>query len=127
MDPISDMFIRIKNAYRAGHETVHIPFSKFKYELLKAIERSGFVNKVERKGKRVRKVLEAELKYKDEQPALGDVKLISKTSRRVYTHYKDIKLPKGGGVFLISTTKGVLTGAEARKAKVGGEIIAEIY
>lgn len=128
MDPISDMFIRIKNAYRAGHEAVVIPYSKFKYEIAKTLERSGFVGKVDRKGKRVRKVLEVALKYNAEgEPAVSGVRLISKPSRRFYTSYSDIRRAEYGGSWIISTPQGVMSGPEAKKAKVGGELIAEIW
>lgn len=128
MDPISDMFIRIKNAYRAGHEAVFIPYSKFKYEIAKTMERSGFVGKVDRKGKRVRKVLEVALKYNVEgEPAVSGVRLISKPSRRLYTPYGGIRRAEHGGSWIISTSQGVMSGPEAKKAKVGGELIAEVW
>lgn len=125
--PISDMFIRIKNAQKAGHETVQIPHAKFKYEIARALERSGFVGKVEKRGKRIRKTMEVELLYQNETPIINGVKIISKPSRRLYIAYKAIKLSRHGGIILISTPRGVLTGQEARKAKVGGQLIAEVW
>lgn len=127
MDPISDMFIRIKNAQKAGHETVQVPYSKFKHEILKVLERSGFIGKIERKGKRVKKSLEADLLYKDEKPVVEEIKLISKPSRRLYANNKSLRTPRHGGIVVISTPKGVLTSKEAKKEKVGGELIAEIW
>lgn len=127
MDPISDMFIRIKNAYQAGHETAQIPHSQFKYEIAKVLERSGFIGKVEKKGKRTRKVLDAVLVYDGPEPRVRGVKLISRPSRRLYAPYKDLRRSRHGGVVIISTPKGVLTDKEARKEKVGGELIAEIW
>lgn len=127
MDPISDMFIRIKNASRAGKESVHIPYSKFKHELLKAIERRGFIAKIERKGKRVRKVLEVALRYENAVPVMKDLRLISKPSRRIYASSKNIGRARSGGMLLLSTPLGVLSGGEARKKKVGGEVVAEIW
>ncbi|MBI2640772.1 MAG: 30S ribosomal protein S8 [Candidatus Sungbacteria bacterium] len=127
-DPISDMFIRIKNAYRAGHKAVLIPYSKFKHEIAKVLERGGFTGKIERKGKRVRKVLEIALRYSGNgEPALGGVRLISKPSRRLYSSHRDLSRAREGGTLIISTPQGVMSGKEARKAKVGGEMIAEIW
>ncbi len=122
------MFIRIKNAYRAGHEAVLIPHSKFKQEIVKVLERVGLVGQSARKGKRVRKIIEVNLKYDgDGEPALSGIKFISKPSRRIYSSYEDIQRAREGGVIIISTSKGVMSGREARKAKVGGEIIAEVW
>lgn len=128
MDPISDMFIRIKNAYRAGHKSVLIPHSKFKQEIIRVLERAGLAGHIERRGKRVRKIIEVNLKYdKDGNPALSGIKFISKPSRRIYSSYEDIQRAREGGIVVISTSHGVMSGSEARKAKVGGEVIAEIW
>ena len=127
MDPISDMFIRIKNAQKAGHETVQIPYAKFKYEIAMVLERSGFVGKVEKKGKRIKKTMEMELLYQNETPIINGVKIISKPSRRLYISCKDIKQSRHGGIIILSTPQGVMTNTEARKAKVGGQLIAEVW
>lgn len=127
VDPISDMFIRIKNAQKAGHETVHIPYSQFKNEIAKALERSEVVGKIEKKGKRVRKFFEIGLKYSEGEPIIHNIKLLSKPSRRVYVSYKELWKSKHDGVIIVSTPKGVMSSQEARKAKVGGELIAEIW
>jgi len=127
MDPVSDMFIRIKNAQKAGHESVQVSYSKFKHEILKTLERAGYLGKVERKGKRVKRFLEAELIYREEGPAVRGIKLISRPSRRLYIGSKDIRPPRQGGIVVISTPRGVLTTRAAKKEKVGGEIIAEVW
>ena|SRR3989344_907856 len=127
MDPISDMIIRIKNAQKAGHETVQVPYSKFKHEIAKVLEKRAMLGKIERKGKRVRKFLECELMYKNGEPVVHNAKLISKPSRRLYTSLKKIPKPSHGGLILLSTPKGVMSEVEARREKVGGEIIAEIW
>lgn len=127
MDPISDIFIRIKNAQKAGHETVQIPYSKFKQGIAKALERSGFVRKSERRGKRARKTLEIGLIYNNESPAISGIKLLSKPSRRLYLSYKDLRKSRRGGIILLTTPKGVMTDQEARKEKVGGQLLAEVW
>ena len=127
MDPISDMFIRVKNASLAGHESVRIPYSKFKHEIARTLERNGFLGRIERKGKRVKKILDITLLMHGKEPLLSDVALLSKPSRRSYSSYKELRPARHGGIILISTPKGVLTGKEARKEKVGGELIAEVW
>ena len=127
MDPISDMLIRIKNAQRAGHEMVRLSHSKFKYEIARALEANGYVGSIDRKGKRVKKILEIGLLYKNEMPLINGVKLISKPSNRMYASVKELHNARSGGVLLLSTPKGVMSAKEARKQKVGGMLIAEIW
>ena len=126
-DPISDMFIRVKNASRAGHASVSMPYSHFKHELARVLERHGMVAGIERKGKRVRKTLEIALKGGKENPAIHDVLLISKPSRRLYRPFREIGKSTRGGILIVSTPGGVMSGGEARNARVGGEVIAEIW
>ena len=127
MDPISDMLIRIKNAQIAGHEMVRLSHSKFKYEIARALETNGYVGKIERKGKRVKKILEIELRYVDEKPVINGITLISKPSNRLYAGVKELNAGRKGGIILVSTPKGVMSGKEARKQKVGGMLIAEVW
>ena len=127
MDPISDMLIRIKNAQNAGHEMVRLSHSKFKYEIARALEANGYVGKIERKGKRVKKILEIELRYTGELPAISGITLISKPSNRMYAGAKELNAGRKGGIILVSTPKGVMSGKEARKQKVGGMLIAEVW
>ena len=127
MDPISDMFIRIKNAQNAGHESVRLPYSKFKYEIARALERGGLVAQVERKGKRVKKILDIGLIRHDGKPAITNVELLSKPSRRLYSPYRKLRRASHGGMLIVSTPKGVLSEREAHKEKVGGEVLAELW
>ena len=126
-DPISDMLIRIKNAQTAKHEAVRIPYSLLKHEIAKALERSGMVGASERKGKRIRKILELQLRYPDGGPAIREVRIISKPSRRLYVSYRDLYRAPRGGVILLTTPKGILSSLEARKQRVGGQMIAELW
>lgn len=127
-DPISDMFIRIKNAQKAGHKTASFPYSKFKYELVKTLERSGYIKDVERRGKRVKRLLEIGLKYEDESPVISGVSLLSRPSRRIYAHAEELRrICRHGGVVAVSTSRGVMTHKEAVAAKVGGQLIAEVW
>lgn len=127
MDPISDMLIRVKNAQIAGHETVQIPYSRMKYEIARVLERGGFIARAERKGKRVKKFLELVLIGSRDNPALHGVRLISTPGRRVYQSYRELRPAPRGGMLLMTTSKGILSGQEARREKVGGQLLAEIW
>jgi small subunit ribosomal protein S8 len=129
MDPISDMLIAIKNAQAVEHPTVDIPFSNLKYEIAKILAKEGLIEKVEKKGKKLKKFIEITLKYDEKKRgAISDLKRISKSGQRIYLPHKKIKKVKGGyGIAIISTPKGLMTDKEARKQKLGGEIICEIW
>lgn len=127
MDPISDMLIRIKNAQTAGHAAALIPYSQLKHEIARALERAGFVASTERRGKRVRKMLEITLRGGKDAPAIRGVALLSTPGLRRYTSYRELRRAPRGGIYILTTPKGVMSGMEARKEKVGGELIAEIW
>ena len=133
MDSISDFFIRIKNAYAVKKDRVVIPFSNLKFEMAKILETKGFVAAV-RKKKKVKKTgkeqlfLDLKLKYQDKESAFGNVKLISRPSRRIYLKKDEIKPVRDGfGILIISTSKGVMSGEEAKKLGVGGQAMAEVW
>lgn len=128
MDPIADMLTRIKNAQVVGKKTVSFPFSSFKYDIVKILEKEGFIEYAKKRGKKIKRIL-IRLKYtKDGNPWIHEVRRISKPSRRFYFKSKELYLPKSGyGLLIVSTPKGVLTSKEAKKIKVGGEIICEIW
>lgn len=127
-DPISDMIIRITNAQAVLRPTVSIPFSNFKYEIAKILEKEGLIEKVEEKGKKVKKIIDITLKYHNKEPIISGLKRVSKPGQRIYIEAKEIKKIKGGyGLAIISTSKGLMTNKEARKQKLGGEIIFEVW
>lgn len=128
MDPIADMLITIKNAQAVGKLTVKIPFSKIKLEIAKILKKEGFINEVEEKGRR-KKSLIIFLKYDEEKkPAISGVKRISKPGQKIWKGYREIRKVKGGyGIAIISTPRGLMTDSQARKQKVGGEILCEIW
>jgi len=133
-DPITDMINRIKNAQAVYHQTVEVPFSELKHEIAKILEAEGFIKKVEKKGKIPKKVMEIALKYSKSEagklmtPAITGVRRISKPGQKLYFSCKDIKrVREGYGISIISTSKGLLTNKEAKKQKVGGEIICEVW
>ncbi|MDP3995639.1 MAG: 30S ribosomal protein S8 [bacterium] len=127
-DPIADMLNRIKNAQVVGHPMVEMPFSNLKYEIAKILEKNGFVEKIEKKGRKAKKTMEIVLKYNDKTPAVLGVKRVSKPGQRIYLASLRIrKVRDGYGMAIISTSKGLMTNWEARKQKLGGEIICEIW
>jgi small subunit ribosomal protein S8 len=127
-DPITDMLNRIKNAQVSKKEQVVLPFSNFKYEIAKILESEGFIGKIEKKGRKASKVLEITLKYENKIPVISGVRKISKPGQRIYSPSRDIKAVRGGyGISIISTSKGLMTGIEAKKQKLGGEVLCEIW
>jgi small subunit ribosomal protein S8 len=135
IDPISDMLTIIRNGLAVQRETVKVPFSKTKFEIAKILEREGFVERVEkikektqRGNKKPQPFIRIFLKYQNKTPAIFGLKRISKPGQRIYLPYKKIKKVKGGyGIAIISTSKGMMTDKEARKKKVGGEVICEVW
>lgn len=128
-DPIADMLIRIKNAQAAGKETALIPYSKIKMEIARILLKEGYIKDATRRGRKVFKTIEINLKYgEDGKPAIEVARRLSKPSRRAYLPFRSIrKVMQGFGIQIISTPKGLLTNDGARKAKVGGEVICEVW
>ena len=128
MDPISDMLTIIRNAQAVRKETVNVPFSNLKYEIAKVLEKEGFLKKVGKQGKKTRKKIEIILKYDSGAPVISGLRRISKPGQRIYKKRREIKRVKGGyGKTIISTSKGLMTDREARKQKLGGEVICEVW
>lgn len=122
MDPIADMLTAIRNANAVKKETVSVPFSAVKYEIAKILAKNGFAQKIESDGRKTRMVI------KITAPALSGLKRISKPGQRIYKSFREIKPVKSGyGIAIISTSKGLMTDKEARKQKLGGEVICEIW
>jgi small subunit ribosomal protein S8 len=130
MDPIADLINRIKNAGHAHKESVSVPFSKMKFAIAELLSKKGMVGSVVRKGKgEIPRYVNIEILYGDDgRPKISDVKRISKPSRRLYEKSKNIRKFKGGfGMTALSTPKGILSGEDARKEKLGGEVLFNIW
>jgi len=128
MDPIADMLTAIRNASAVGKPTVVVPFSKIKYEIAEILARERFIEKVVKRDRKTRRVIEIFLKYKDKIPAISGLKRISKPGQKIYLPVRKIKKVKSGyGLAIISTPKGLMSDKEARKQHLGGEVIAEIW
>ncbi len=128
-DPIADMLARINNANRARYDLVEIPSSKIKVEIARILKKEGYVEEVEETGEGIEKVLRITLKQGDDQHVrITGVKRVSKPGLRVYTGVKDLPQVLGGmGTAIISTSAGIMTDKEARRKKVGGEVLAFIW
>jgi len=126
-DPISDLIIRLQNASRVGKESVSLPFSQMKFAVAKALEHEGYVAEVDKKCKAGGSLVII-LAYKAGKPVINGVKRISKPSRRMYMGVRDIKpVKRGHGLLFLSTPAGILTGKEAQKQRIGGEVLFEIW
>ena len=127
-DPITDMLNRIRNAQAVLKPTVDIPFSNLKYEIAKILEKRRFIDKIEKKGKKIKKIFEIVLKYDDKSPAISGLKRVSKPGQRIYKGFEGLRPVKSGyGMAIVSTSKGLMTNKEARKQKLGGEVLCEIW
>lgn len=128
-DPVGDLIIRLTNAGAVKHVTVSIPFSAFKMAIAEKLKEAGYVNEIEKKGKKVRKTLDITLKYDAAgQPFIQGVKRVSKPGRRMYKAAHEImRVRYGHGALILSTPKGIKTDKEARKENVGGEALFEIW
>ncbi len=128
-DPISDMLTQIRNALAVKKPEVILPFSKLKSNLASAMEKAGWVGEVSADGEGAFKKLRLKLKY-DERglPMISGLLRVSKPGQRIYTRSKTIpRSPLGNGTAIISTSRGLMTSAEAHKAKLGGELICQIW
>lgn len=127
-DPIADFLVRLRNASVVRRDVVVLPYSKLKNAVGEALLKRGFVKSVVKRAKKVGASLEVGLIYEGDKPKIKGVERVSKPSKRVYLGVKDIrKVREGHGALIISTPKGILSDAEARKEMVGGEALFKIW
>ncbi|MBI5134330.1 MAG: 30S ribosomal protein S8 [Candidatus Taylorbacteria bacterium] len=127
-DPISNLITTIKNGSASRKESVTVPATNFVEAVASALARKGYVKPAAKKGKAIQKTLEIGLIYNDGKCRITDVKRVSKPSKRLYKGYTEIfQVKQGYGSTFISTPKGVLSDDEARKEKVGGEVLFQIW
>lgn len=128
-DPVADLINRLVNAGAVKHAVVSMPFSNFKMAIAEKLKDAGYVKAVEKKGKKVKKTLDIALVYDQAgQPKIQGVKRVSKPGRRLYKSVHEItNVRYGHGALILSTPKGIKTDKEARKEKVGGEALFEIW
>ena len=127
-DPITDMLNQIRNAQAVGKTEVLIPSSKIKNEIAVILSKEGFVGEFKKAVKGKIKALKISLKYDNGVSAISGVKRVSKPGQRIYQGFSELRKVHGGyGVSIVSTSKGLMTNKEARKQKLGGEILLEIW
>lgn len=127
-DSTSDFLARIKNAYGARHKTLEAPYAKILLEIGKILAREKFISDIKSATKDGKKTLVVTLSYPQRKPALTNLRRVSKPGLRVYVSKKNIPWVYGGlGVVILSTPKGILTGKEAKKQDVGGELVCKVW
>lgn len=123
-----DSLIRIKNAQAVGKEKVKVPYSGFTFNILEVLSGKKLIGAVSKKGRGVKKIIDIELLYENDKPVISGIKFYSKPSKRSYVSYREIRPVKQGyGLGVISTPKGVMPSLKARKEKLGGEYLFEIW
>ena len=127
-DPISDMLTRIRNAYLAKKPKVQIPYSDIKHKLANKLVELGYIESVKVEGAGIERQLVVSLVYKNNLPVVTAIKRISKPGRRIYTSKTRIpRVLAGYGATILTTSKGLLTGKEAKTMGIGGEILCQIW
>lgn len=128
-DPIADMLTRVRNAIAANHPRVDVPGSKLKLEVARILKEEGYINNFTTKGEGVKYVIRIFLRYDAKGvSSITHLSRVSRPGRRVYVAATEIPKVLGGyGINIVSTSKGLMSGKKARREKVGGEILAEVY
>jgi small subunit ribosomal protein S8 len=127
-DPIADMLTRIRNASRARHDEVSMPASRTKLAIAEILQEEGFIEGFSEAPAGPRKDITIQLKYVGRVPVVSGLKRISKPGLRVYASKTEIPRVLGGlGVVIVSTSQGIMTGAQARKGQLGGEVLAYVW
>jgi small subunit ribosomal protein S8 len=128
-DPISDYLNRIRNALQADHEEVEIPNSRLKREMTRILKEQGYISDFSVEPARIGEVIKVRLRYtEDRDPVISGMERVSRPGRRRYVANGDVPRVQGGmGTAIVSTSTGVMTGHEARKRGVGGEVVAYVW
>ena len=127
-DPIGDMIARVKNAQARKHKKVELPSSKFKSKIADILKNEGFIKDFKVSTEEKKNILSLELKYHSGNPVISNFERVSKPGRRIFSSAESLpKINNGLGIAIISTPKGVMTDVDARKQKVGGEIICKVF
>tara|TARA_A100001011_G_scaffold385561_1_gene459761 strand:+ start:103 stop:501 length:399 start_codon:yes stop_codon:yes gene_type:complete len=129
IDPIGDLFTRIRNGQLRQLNKIDVPYSNFRLKILEILKSEGYINNFFiDKNTKDQKILKVELKYYEGSPVIKEIKRISKPGRRVYSSATSIpRIQNGLGLAIISTSKGVMSDTEARKNNIGGEIICRVF
>lgn len=127
-DPIADLLTRIRNAVMVGKNEITVPSSKLKVTVAKQLKKAGYVTAVRIESAKPRDILVVTINNPGENSTINEIKRLSKPGRRVYVSAGDIpKVKSGRGIVLVSTSKGVVTGSEAKKQRLGGELLLQVF
>jgi small subunit ribosomal protein S8 len=128
-DPIADFLTRVRNALVADHDDVEMPASKFKAEIARILAQQGYIEDYAVEPARVGRTLRLRLKYtEDRRPAITGLERVSKPGRRRYVNAEEVPKVLGGmGTAIVSTSRGVMNGHDARRQRVGGELVARVW
>ena len=127
-DPIGDMIARVKNAQDRNHKKVELPSSKFKVKIADILKNEGFIKDFKVNTETNKSLLSLELKYHSGNPVINTFERVSKPGRRIFSSAEGLpKINNGLGIAIISTPKWVMTDIDARKKRVGGEIICKVF
>ena len=127
-DPIGDMIARVKNAQARNHKKVDLPSSNFKSKIADILKNEGFIKDFKVSSDEKKNILSLELKYHSGSPVINNFERVSKPGRRIFSSADSLpKINNGLGIAILSTPKGVMTDIDARKHRVGGEIICKVF
>ena len=127
-DPIGDMIARVKNAQARNHKKVDLPSSNFKSKIADILKNEGFIRDFKVLNEQNKNILSLELKYHSGNPVISNFERVSKPGRRIFSSADSLpKINNGLGIAILSTPKGVMTDIDARKQRVGGEIICKVF
>jgi small subunit ribosomal protein S8 len=127
-DPIGDMIARIKNAQQRNHKNVELPSSNFKTKIANILKNEGFIKDFKIDNTSNKPTLSLELKYHSGNPVISTFERVSKPGRRIFSSADSLpKINNGLGIAIVSTPKGVMTDIDARKQRIGGEIICKVF
>lgn len=127
-DPIADLLTRIRNAVMVGKNEITVPSSKLKVTVAKELQKAGYLADVKVESAKPRDILKITINNPGENTTINEITRLSKPGRRVYVGANEIpKVKSGRGIVLISTSKGVVTGQEAIKQRLGGELLLSVY
>ncbi len=127
-DPIGDMIARIKNAQLRNYKKIQLPTSKFKTKIAEVLKNEGYIIDFKITEEKNKSILEINLKYNSGNPVIQTIERVSKPGRRIFSSAQSLpKINNGLGIAIISTPKGVMSDIDARKQKVGGEIICKVF
>ena len=127
-DPIGDMIARIKNSQLRNHKKVELPSSNFKVKIAEVLKNEGYILNYKISNSEKKPNLEIELKYNYGSPVISTIQRVSKPGRRIFSSAESLpKINNGLGIAIVSTPKGVMSDVDARKQKIGGEIICKVF